>query len=80
METRLKSKGQNHVGTAAATSSSHGVHPDHGLIIDQPTSTTTSRPSTGLEDQAEQSQADWIQQMNDCEALGWRGGDAFYDG
>jgi hypothetical protein len=28
----------------------------------------------------ERTQSDWIQQMHDCEAMGWRGGDAFYDG
>jgi hypothetical protein len=44
---------------------------------------TTSAPLPDLgthEGMLEQTQADWIQQMHNCERLGWRGGDEFYDG
>lgn len=80
MQTRQNLKGQNHVEATANVSSSQGVRLDNDFPVNQPTSKTTSLPYIGLEEQAEQSQADWIQQMHDCEALGWRGGDAFYDG
>lgn len=86
MQTRQTSKTGNGAGagneypnveTGAVSWVSLDMHTQTQLM----TTTSAPLPDPGTHEQMlEQSQADWIQQMHDCERLGWRGGEEFYDG